>query len=205
MYVSNRQVYTLSHIYSSHILNMVIIHDVHQPCGPLMSVPVTHYINIMILIIGAHNMTLDLWSMLHNTRLMYTTYVQHAHNQQEMLKPQTCFSKDFLPEYWQMYSNLCMLRDTKIPNKKQSMPLNPLSYSMPSSLLKEAIILLQTVEIEEICLHTLQHLLEEMHCIALSSPKAEEEDGTATSDSGKEEEDKDNNNLNTTPPMHHNG
>ena len=61
------------------------------------------------------------------------------------------------------------------------------------------------MEIEEICLHTLQHLLEEMHCIALSFPKAEEEDGTATSDSGKEEEDKDNNDLNTTPPMHHNG
>ena len=54
---------------------MVIIYDVHQPCGLLMLVPVTHYINNMILIIGAHNMTLDLWSMLHSMRLMYTTYV----------------------------------------------------------------------------------------------------------------------------------
>ena len=27
-------------------------------------------------------MTPDLWSVLHNARLMYTTYVQHAHNQQ---------------------------------------------------------------------------------------------------------------------------
>ena len=81
-YVSNRRVYALSRIYSSHILNMVIIHDTRWPCGPLMSVPVVRYINIMILIIGAHNMTPDLWSMLYNAWLMYTTYVQHAHNQQ---------------------------------------------------------------------------------------------------------------------------
>ena len=60
---------------------MVIIHDAHRPCGLLTSVPVTRYINIMLLIIGAHNMTLDLRSVLHNARLMYTTYVQHAHNQ----------------------------------------------------------------------------------------------------------------------------
>ena len=60
---------------------MVIIHDARWPCGPLTSVPVAHYINIMILIIRAHNVTPDLWSMLHNVRLMYTTYVQHAHNQ----------------------------------------------------------------------------------------------------------------------------
>ena len=82
MYVSNRQVYTLSRIYSSHIPNMVIIHDVHRPCSPLMLVPVTHYINIMILIIGAYNMTPDLWSVLHNVQLIYTTYVQHTYNQQ---------------------------------------------------------------------------------------------------------------------------
>ena len=75
MYVSNRQVYMLSHIYSSHILNMVIIHDMCWPCSLLMSVPATHYINIMILIIRAHNMTLDLWSVLHNMQLMYTTYI----------------------------------------------------------------------------------------------------------------------------------
>ena len=36
----------------------------------------------MLLIIGAHNVTPDLRSVLHNARLMYTTYVQHAHNQQ---------------------------------------------------------------------------------------------------------------------------
>ena len=52
----------------------------HWPCGLLMSVPVTCYINIMILIIGAHNMTPDLWSVLHTAQLMYITYVQHAHN-----------------------------------------------------------------------------------------------------------------------------
>ena len=60
---------------------MVIIHDTRRPCSPLTSVPVARYINIMILIIGAHNVTPDLWSVLHNARLMYTTYVQHAHNQ----------------------------------------------------------------------------------------------------------------------------
>ena len=82
-YVSNRRVYALSHIYSSHIPNMVIIHDTRRPCSPLTSVPVARYINIMILIIGAHNVTPDLWSMLHNAQLMYTTYVQHAHNQHQ--------------------------------------------------------------------------------------------------------------------------
>ena len=41
----------------------------------------------MILIIGAHNMTPDLWSMLHTARLMYTTYVQHTHNQHLCLHP----------------------------------------------------------------------------------------------------------------------
>ena len=76
VYVSNRQVYALSRIYSSHILNMVIIHDVRQPCGPLTLVPATCYINIMLLIIGAHNVTLDLWPVLHNVQLMYTTCVQ---------------------------------------------------------------------------------------------------------------------------------
>ena len=81
-YVSNRRVYALSRIYSSHIPNMVIIHDARRPCSPLTSVPVARYINIMVLIIGAHNVTPDLWSVLHNARLMYTTYVQHAHNQQ---------------------------------------------------------------------------------------------------------------------------
>ena len=60
---------------------MVILHDTCQPCSLLTSVPVTHYINIMLLIIRAHNMTPDLWSVLHNAWLMYTTYVQHAHNQ----------------------------------------------------------------------------------------------------------------------------
>ena len=64
---------------------MVIIHDACRPCGPLTSVPVARYINIMILIIGAHNVTLDLWSVLHNARLMYTTYVQHAHNQHKVM------------------------------------------------------------------------------------------------------------------------
>ena len=73
----------------------------------------------------------------------------------ETPKPLTYSSKDFPPEYWQMYSNLCMLRDTKIPNKKQSTPLNPSSYSMPSSLLNEAVVLLRTLEIEEICLRAL--------------------------------------------------
>ena len=94
MYVSNRQVYVLSRIYSSHIPNMVIIHDMCRPCSLLTSVPVTHYINIMILIIGAHNVTPDLWSMLHNTWLMYTTYVQHAHNQHLQL-PELSFAQVF--------------------------------------------------------------------------------------------------------------
>ena len=61
------------------------------------------------------------------------------------------------------------------------------------------------MEIEEICLCALQHLLEEMHCIACSSPKTEEEDGTITNDLDKEEEGKDNNNLSTTQPMHRDG
>ena len=71
---------------------------------------------------------------------------------------------------------------------------------MPLSLLNEAVVLLRTVEIEEICLCALRHLLEETHCIARSSNKIEEEDGTVTNDSGKEEEDKDNNDPSTTPP-----
>ena len=73
----------------------------------------------------------------------------------EMLRPLIYSSKDFPPEYWQIYSNLHMLGDRKIPNKKQSMPLNPLSYSTPSCLLNEAITLLRTVEIKEIHLCTL--------------------------------------------------
>ena len=60
---------------------MVILHDACQPCSPLTLVPVTCYINIMLLIIGAYNITSDLQSMLHNAWLMYTTYVQHTHNQ----------------------------------------------------------------------------------------------------------------------------
>ena len=144
--------------------------------------------------------------MLHNAWLMYTTYVQHAHNQQEMLKPQTCFSKDFLPEYWQMYSNLCTLRDMKIPNKKQSMPPSLSFYWTPSSLLSEATILLRTLEVEETHLRALRHFLEETHRIAHSSLRTEEEDGTVTNDSAKEEvEDKDNNDPNTTPPTHRDG
>ena len=121
-----------------------------------------------------------------------------------MPKPPIYSSKDFPPEYWQMYSNLHTLRDTKIPNKKQSTPLNPSSYLMPSSLLNKAVTLLRTVEIEEIHLRALQHLLEETHRIACSSHKTEEEDGTVTSDLDKEE-DKDNSDPNTTPPTHHNG
>ena len=76
---------------------------------------------------------------------------------------------------------------------------------MPLSLLNEAIILLRTVEIEEIRLHTLRHLLEEMHCITHSSPRTEEEDGTVTNDLGKKGEDKGNSDPNTTPPMHRSG
>ena len=78
---------------------------------------------------------------------------------------------------------------------------------MPSSLLNEATVLLKTPEIEEIRLHALRHLLEETHCIACSSPRTEEEDGTVTSDLDKEEEeeDKGNNDPNTTPPTHCNG
>ena len=123
----------------------------------------------------------------------------------EMLKLQTYSSKDFPPEYWQMYLNLRTLTDTKISNKKQSMPPSPSSYLTPSSLLNEAIILLRTVEIEEIRLCTLQHLLEKTHHIACSSHRTEEEDGTATNNSDKEEGDKDSSNPNTTPPMHCDG
>ena len=72
-YVSNRQVYALSCIYSSHIPNMVIIHDACRPCGPLTLVPVACYINIMILIIGAHNR--DSGSMVHATQ--HTAYVHN--------------------------------------------------------------------------------------------------------------------------------
>ena len=126
----------------------------------------------------------------------------------EMLKQPTYSSKDFPPEYWQMYSNLRTLRDIKIPNKKQSTPLNPSSYSMPLFLLNEAAALLKIVEIEEIHLRALRHLLEEMHCIARSSSKTEEEDGTVTNDSGKEEEDKgdkDSSDPSSTLPTHHDG
>ena len=123
----------------------------------------------------------------------------------ETLKQPTCSSKDFPPEYWQMYLNLRTLRDTKTPNKKQSMPPSPSFYWTPSSLLSEAATLLRTVEAEEIRLHALRHLLEEMHCIAHSSPRTEGEDGTVTNDSDKEEEDRDNNDPNTTPPTHRDG
>ena len=61
------------------------------------------------------------------------------------------------------------------------------------------------MEIEEIRLCTLRHLLEETHDIALSSHKTEEEDGTADNNSDKEKEDKDNNDPNTTPSTPHNG
>ena len=61
------------------------------------------------------------------------------------------------------------------------------------------------MEIQEICLHALQHLLEEMYHITLSSHKTEEEDGTVTSNLDKEEEDKDHSNPSTTPPMYYNG
>ena len=73
----------------------------------------------------------------------------------EMPKQLIYSSKNFPPEYLQMYSNLHMLRDMKTPNKKQSTPLNPSPYLMPSSLLNEAITLLRTVEIEEIRLRAL--------------------------------------------------
>ena len=77
---------------------------------------------------------------------------------------------------------------------------------MPLSLLNEAAALLRTVEIEEIRLHALRHLLEETHCIARSSSKTEGEDGTVTNDSGKaEEEDKDNSDPSTTLPTHCDG
>ena len=66
-------------------------------------------------------------------------------------------------------------------------------------------ILLRTLEIEEIHLYALQHLLEEMHHITLSSHKTKEEDGTTANDSDKEKEDKDNNNPNIILPMHCDG
>ena len=73
----------------------------------------------------------------------------------ETPKQPTYSSKDFPPEYWQMYSNLRMLRDTKIPNKKQSMPPSLSFYWTPSSLLSEAAVLLRTVEAEETRLRAL--------------------------------------------------
>ena len=114
-------------------------------------------------------------------------------------------SKDFPPEYWQMYSNLLTLRDTKIPSKKQSTPPNLSFYWTPSSLLNEATTLLRTLEVEETRLNALRHLLEEMYRIARSSNRTEEEDGTVTNDLAKEGEDKDNNEPNTTPPTHRDG
>ena len=65
-------------------------------------------------------------------------------------------------------------------------------------------LLLKEVEIEEIRLRTLQHLLEETHCIAHSSPRTEGEDGTVTNDLDKEEGE-DNSDPNTIPPTHHDG
>ena len=123
----------------------------------------------------------------------------------ETPKQPTYSSKDFPPEYWQMYSNLLTLRDTKIPNKKQSTLPNPSFYWMPSSLLSEATILFRALEVEETRLHALRHLLEETHRIAHSSNRTEEEDGTVTNDSAKEEEGKDNNDPNTTLQMHRDG
>ena len=76
---------------------------------------------------------------------------------------------------------------------------------MPSSLLNEAIILLRTLEVEEIRLRALRHFLEETHRIAHSFPRTEEEDGTVTNDLDKEEEGKDNSDPNTTPPTHRDG
>ena len=123
----------------------------------------------------------------------------------EMPKQPIYSSKDFPPEYWQTYSNLLMLKDTKIPNKKQSMPPSLSFYWTPSSLLSEATILLRTLEVEKTRLRALRHFLEETHRIAHSSPRTEEEDGTVTNDSAKEEEDKDNNDPSITPPTHHDG
>ena len=85
------------------------------------------------------------------------------------------------------------------------MPPSLSFYWTPSSLLSEAAILLRTVEAEEIRLRALQHLLEETHCIAHSSPRTEGEDGTVTNNLDKEEEDKDNNDPSTTPPTHRDG
>ena len=86
------------------------------------------------------------------------------------------------------------------------MPPSLSFYWTPSSLLSEATILLRTLEVEETRLRALRHFLEEMHRIAHSSPRTEEEDGTVTSDLDKEEEeDKDSNDPNTTPPTHRDG
>ena len=123
----------------------------------------------------------------------------------ETPKQPTYSSKDFPPEYWQMYSNLLTLRDTKIPSKKQSTLPSLSFYWTPSSLLSEATLLLKTLEVEETRLRALRHLLEETHRIAHSSNRTEEEDGTVTNDLAKEEEDKDNNDPNITPPTHRDG
>ena len=99
------------------ILHMVILHDMHQPCGLLMSVPVTHYINIIILIIGAYNMTPDLWPILHNTWLMYCyglfrsivlslliqTYPRHISNYSRII----CTNRLFI---LLIYSHMCMCK-----------------------------------------------------------------------------------------------
>ena len=75
---SNRRVYALSRIYSSHIPDMVNLHDARR-ASAMRSAHIgcnTGYINInMILIIGVHNVTPDLRSVLHNARLMYSTHI----------------------------------------------------------------------------------------------------------------------------------
>ena len=83
---------------------------------------------------------------------------------------------------------------------------------MQLSQLKDPKLLQAAIEAEEMRLRTHRHLLEEMHCIAHSSPRTTEEvvaatteetTGAATSD--EEDSNSNNSNNNTTRQMHRTG
>ena len=92
-----------------------------------------------------------------------------------MPKLPTSSSKDSLPESLQMSLNPSMQWDTMPPSRKHLKLPRPL-YSLTHLLqLKEPKLLQAAIETEEQCLYTYCHLLEEMHCIDLSSVKTMEE------------------------------
>ena len=92
----------------------------------------------------------------------------------EALRLPTCSSKDSLHKSLQMSLNPLMQLDIMIPNRKPSRLPRPSSSLTQLFQLKEPKLLQAAIEAEEMHLHTHCHLLEEMHCIALSSVRTTE-------------------------------